>query len=63
MTPDAAPLDDEPWVIPLHGAIAPSPLPEPTKTIKNDDEALTDHFYGDDELPTIEFRPQLRKSA
>lgn len=54
--------DEEPWVIPLHGIDAPrADTIAPVRSVSNDDAPL--HLYTDDELPNIEFRPQLRRSA
>ncbi len=54
---------DEPWVIPLHGAIAPALDPIARTFDPVEDPVTTAHLYDDDELPTIEFRPRLRRSA
>jgi hypothetical protein len=55
-------LDDtDPWLIPLHGIEAPAkqqavrPVP--------DESALASFFEADDEVPSIEYRPRLRRSA
>ncbi|CAN5449854.1 hypothetical protein BH11PLA2_BH11PLA2_28430 [soil metagenome] len=54
-------IDDEAWVIPLHGIDAPRGDFRPV-VMTNDSVA---HLFDDvsDDLPTIEFRPQLRRSA
>lgn len=50
--------ETDPWIIPLHGVEAPgqaasAPATEPPRFFD----------FDDDELPTIEFRPRLRRSA
>jgi hypothetical protein len=58
--------DDEagdPWVIPLHGIEAPVKAAARSANSTDDDTAVTAHFYSDDDLPTVEFRPRLRRSA
>lgn len=55
--------DSDAWVIPLHGIDAPGDPPRQVAYPDADDKAITDHFYASDELPTIEFRPSLRRSA
>jgi hypothetical protein len=53
---------DDPWIVPLHGIEAPAAI-LPIRTLPVEDPVTTAHLYDDDELPTIEFRPRLRRSA
>jgi hypothetical protein len=57
--------DADAWVIPLHGIDAPAAdiLPFPTRP--EWPPVPEAHLFNDwdDEQPTIEFRPQLRRSA
>jgi hypothetical protein len=50
-------------VIPLHGIEAAVEVSPRTLPSSDDDAVVTAHFYSDDDLPTIEFRPRLRRSA
>jgi len=62
--PDVNDRDDSDlWILPLHGIEAPVTLFPLRAAVTDADAAAADHFYDDDELPTIEFRPRLRRSA
>lgn len=66
------PLDDaDPWTIPLHGALVPTPanadVPAPTPPLPEApgaDSATILDFPGSDEVPSdVGFHPHLRRSA
>lgn len=51
----------DPWVIPIHGIEAPI-APSLSCPVPQTEDAY-DQFFTDDDLPSIEFRPRLRRSA
>ena len=53
---------DDPWIVPLHGIEAPATI-LPLRSPMVEESQPPFHLYDDDELPTIEFRPRLRRSA
>jgi hypothetical protein len=62
-----ADAESDAWVIPLHGIDAPADVIQfPMAHRETIHEPVSMPFgdaMDDDELPTIEFRPQLRRSA
>jgi hypothetical protein len=67
MNPDFEPDADEPWAIPLHGAIVPFPASEPPATIAFSGETADEPPPSiplrpeDDEIPSEGYFPQLRR--